>query len=396
MGSITSTTPPPSGTRTRAAAVHRRRRRTAALVAVAAFAFTACASDDEAASEDSAAAIPVSEQSAEEADGIAGGDVGEAMDDAPQTGGAASSGLPVALEDRDIITSVGLTMSTSDVRQTADDIRRITATSGGVVFSSEIFLEDARDDGSVPGGGQIVIKVAPADLDALVADLDGIGVVTRLAQDAQDVTDQLIDLDIRIRQAESGIARIELLLEEATALDDVFAIENELNERQIELERLRAAERNTDDLVALATLTVQVEYRTPDALDEIAEPRDGIGDAFADGWNAFVGAVFALGYVLAITAPFLVTLSLVLLVAWVMGRRWSRRQAEAREQRRLDADLRGDRIGYPVHPSAPGAVPNSPPPPPAADRIPETSPTAVTTLERAADDLDASDGSDSV
>ncbi len=328
---------------------------------------SACGSDDEAADMSSTAA------SAEEpADVMVSGEVEESSAEAaPETGGVASAGLPVALEDRDIITSVGVTMSTSDVRQTADDIRRVTATSGGIVFSSDVFIDDVQEDGSVPGGGQIVIKVAPADLDRLVTDLDGVGVVTRLSQDAEDVTDQLVDLDIRIRQAESGIARIELLLEDAAALDDVFAIENELNQRQVDLERLRASERNTENLVALATLTVQIEYRTPTALKDIAEPDDGIGDAFADGWNAFVGTLFALGYVLAITAPFLLTGLIVLTLAWLLGRRWSRRQAASREQRRLDADLRGDATGHEMPP----AFPRTPPPPVATQRVPDAAAT---------------------
>lgn len=272
--------------------------------------------------------------------------------------------MPVDLIGRDIITSVSIAMSTSDVRQTADDIRRIATTSGGAVFSSDIMIGDAEDDGSIPGGGQIVIKIAPSDLDRLVTELDGIGLVTRLSQDSNDVTDQLVDLDIRIRQAEVGIARIEALLEQAVALDDVFQIESELNDRQVELEQLRATERNTENLVALATLTVQVDYRTPAALEEITEPDDGIVDAFAAGWNAFVGVLFALGFVLAVTAPFLLTVLLVLAGAWLLGRRWSRRQAAVREQRRLDADRRGH-------------VP-APRPPVAAQRAPDPAPEGKT------------------
>lgn len=285
----------------------------------------------------------------------------------PATGGVASAGLPIDLSDRDIITSVNIAMSTSDVRQTADDIRRIAAASGGAVFSSDVLIADAEADGSVPGGGQIVIKIAPSDLDQLVQDLDGIGIVTRLSQDSTDVTDQLVDLDIRIRQAEVGIARIETLLDEAVDLDDVFQIESELNDRQVELEQLRASERNTENLVALATLTVQVDYRTPAALDEIIEPDDGISDAFAAGWNAFVGVLFALGFVLAVTAPFLITGLLVLAGAWLLGRRWSRRRTVEREQRRLDADRRGH-------------VP-TPPPPVAAQRIVDPAPSGNTLIE---------------
>lgn len=366
----------------------RRRLRTGVLAAVAVIALSACGSDF--GSNDSAA-----DEATESGLGIAGGE--DAMEEAPaemappETGGAAAAGLPVDLSDRDIITSVGLTMSTSDVRSTTDDIRRITATAGAIVFSSDVFIDDTADDGSVPGGGQIVIKVAPENLDRLVTDLDGAGVVTRVSQDADDVTDQLIDLDIRIRQAEAGIARLEVLLEDAADLEDVFAIEFELTDRQVELEQLRAAERNTENLVALATLTIQVEYRTPTALEEITESDDGIGDAFADGWNAFVGALFALGYVLAITAPFLVTLLFVTVVAWLLGRRWTRRQADARERERNEADLRGDHLRGP----APGST--TPPPPVAAERIsddPSSRRTASATHESGDTVVDTTSGDD--
>lgn len=310
---------------------------------MAVLALTACGSDSDTSE---SAAMP--EDTTDVA--IAGGDVESGEPAAPETGGAASAGLPIDDLGRDIIRSVGLTMSTSDVRETVDSVRDIAVRSGGAVFSSDVTIGDQADDGSVPGGGQIVVRIPPQDLDGFVRDLDGAGFVTRLSQDSQDVTEQLVDLDIRIRQAETGIERIEALLEQATELGDVFTIETELSNRQVELERLRAAERNTEDLVALATVTVQIEYRAP-AESEATPPDDGIGDAFASGWDAFVGVVFALGFVLAVAAPFLLTAALVLAAAWLVGRRWSRRQAAIREQRRIDADLAG-----------PVAIPTPPPP----------------------------------
>lgn len=338
----------------------RRRRRpgtTLAGVAIAVVALTACGSDDDSSGE--SAAVP--EEAATDL-AIAGGDTEAPIEAdgtaAPQTGGAAATGLPINDFGRDIIRSVGLTMSTSNVRDTVDAVRDIAVRSGGAVFSSDVTIGDEQDDGSVRGGGQVVVRIPPTDLDSLVRDLDGAGLVTQLSQDSQDVTEQLVDLEIRIRQAETGIERIEQLLEQATVLTDVFTIETELSNRQVELERLRAAERSTEDLVALATVTVQIEYRAPDAL-ESTEADDGIADAFANGWDAFVGVVFALGFVLAVAAPFLLTGAIVLAAAWLIGRRWNRRQAAAREQRRLDAD----RMGPATRPT--------PPPPVAAQRRPE-------------------------
>jgi hypothetical protein len=313
---------------------------------MAVVALAACGSDD-----DSSEAATVADEAPADV-AIAGGENESADAASPETGGAASAGLPIDDLGRDIIRSVGLTMSTSNVRDTVDSVREIAVRSGGAVFSSDVTIGDEEDDGSVPGGGQIVVRIPPQDLDGFVRDLDGAGSVTRLSQDSQDVTEQLVDLDIRIRQAETGIERIEQLLEQATELTDVFTIETELSSRQVELERLRAAERSTEDLVALATVTVQIDYRAPAEL-ESGPADDGIADAFASGWDAFVGVVFALGFVLAVAAPFLLAGAVVSAIAWLIGRRWTRRQAAVREAHRLDADRVGPATAPPPTPPAP-------------------------------------------
>lgn len=323
-------------------------------IGLGALALTACASDDDSSADSSAT------DEADDSGAIAGGEdaPAETADAAvPETGGAASAGLPIDDLGREIITSVELTMSTSNVRKTTDDIRRLAQASGGAVYRSDVSVEDELVDGTVPGGGQIVIRIPPQDLDGLIEDLDGAGLVTRVSQDSEDVTEQLVDLDIRIRQAETGIERIEELLTQATALENVFAIETELSTRQVELERLRAAERSTEDLVALATVTVQVDYRTPAEIE--SDPSDdGIVDAFASGWDAFVGVIFAFGFVLAVSAPFLLTATAVAALAWLLSRRWTRRRSTASERARIDADRAG---------TSAGPSPRSTPPPPPVD-----------------------------
>jgi hypothetical protein len=363
---------------------HRRRRRAAAVVGAAAFVLAACSGADD--SDTSATEDQTANSTPPAAEMEAGGE--DTADVAtPETGGVASAGLPINDFGRDIITSVGLTISTPDVGQTIDDIRPIVTNNGGAIFSSDVTIGDERDDGSVPGGGQIVVRVPPQDLDRLVTDLDGVATVSRVSQDSEDVTEQLVDLDIRIRQAETGIERIEELLGAATELGDVFAIETELTNRQVALERLRAAQRNTEDLVALATLTIDIEYRTPEQLAVAEEPGDGIGDAFADGWGAFVGAVFAVGYVLAISAPFLLTLVVVVALAWMVGKRLNRRGAENSERRRQSAD----RAGPPTPFVADKTAAASPPPPEASQRIvaQDTAPDLSGTATLTADDDDA-------
>ncbi|WP_420452666.1 DUF4349 domain-containing protein [Ilumatobacter sp.] len=356
----------------------RRRRSLGAAALGVALVAGACANDDDATTESDAVDVAASREdtveagravpaateavneagdasTAEVADVADDGDVSEdASEESAAAGGAAAGpgadgGAAFPLPDfgRDVIREVGLTIATSDVADASSQVRRIVARDGGAVFASDVEIGSPAEDGSVPGGGRIVVRIPPADLERLVDDLHGAGTVTRLTQDSEDVTDQLVDLDIRIRQAEIGIERIEDLLTRAVELDVVFALETELTNRQVELERLRAARRTTDDRVALATLTVEIRYLAP----ELAAPApidarsdDGLADAFADGWGAFVGVAFSIGLVLAVTAPFLAVLLCVGALAWLIGRALSRRRHAEAERARLAADRAGAEV----------------------------------------------------
>ncbi|MEL6890721.1 MAG: DUF4349 domain-containing protein [Actinomycetota bacterium] len=302
-------------------------------MALTTFGLTACgtAGDD-----DSASAEPAEDAAVDGGDDGFGefdvrddtADAEEAPADEARTGGLAAAELAPADFGRDIITEVGLVMATDDVARTVDDVRRLTASNGGAVFASDVSIEPQLDDGTVPGGGRIVVRIPPQDLDRLLGALDGLGGVVRVTQDSEDVTDQLVDLEIRIRQARAGIARIEGILENTTELDDLFAVETELSRRQVELERLLASQRSTEDRVALATLTVDIAYRV-DTTPAAPTDDDGIGDAFESGWSAFLGALFAIGFVLAVLAPFLATAAVVGLFVLLVARHLRRRDHDA-------------------------------------------------------------------
>jgi hypothetical protein len=100
-------------------------------------------------------------------------------------------------------------------------------------------------------------------------------------------------------------------------------IEAELTWRETELERLLAAQRNLNDRVDAATLTIDVT--TVDDLDDPDTSDEGIVAALQDGWDAFVTVLRGLVIVLAYLAPFLLMGALGGLVAWkVRARRINR------------------------------------------------------------------------
>ena len=313
---------------------------------IVALGLSACgASNDSETSADTAAVeeAPTSEEFTGGDDAFESADVDESADvaaeadpnaRAPATAGGPATGAPVGDFGRDLIVDAGVTMITPDVGAAVDDVIDIATRNGGAVYNADVTVDDPLEDGSVPGSGTIVIRIPPTQLDGLIDDLRGVGTLRIQTQSVDDVTEQLVDLDIQIRQAFESVERMEAILVETTDFDGLVAAETELVRRQTAYERLLAAQRNIDDRVALSKLTVDVRYQAPgtEPVPVVEEGDPGIGDAFSDGWNAFVGLLFGIAFVLAVTAPFAAVAAVVGGIAWLITRRLRRRRDVARNR----------------------------------------------------------------
>ena len=163
-----------------------------------------------------------------------------------------------------------------------------------------------------------MVKVPPEGIDRLLAGLDDTGTVLSISQSAQDVTEQLVDLDVRIRNARESVARVREFMGRTEKLSDLVVLEGELTRRQTDLERLEAQQRNLSERVALSTVTIDI---VPTGSVDADDP-DTIGEAFSTGWDIFVSAMSTTGLVLALLTPFLITAAvLALLVRFVIRRR---------------------------------------------------------------------------
>ncbi len=313
------------------------------LGTVMAVAFTACGgnrSNDESAAGDATAdteaPADIGDRSLTGADSAA---TAPDTTDAPANPGGAGAlgnadvaGTDLTNLGRDIAIEMHVTMTSEDLRRTVQGIMRSAAAHGGAVFASDIdYGVDPSDDGgatsddaAVTGRATLTVKVPPAELGAVLTGLDELGTVLSTNQQAQDVTDQLVDLSVRIRNAEQSVDRVREFLEATTDLRQMVDLEGELTRRQTDLEQLLATQANVTERVALSTLTIDV-YPASAAPEPVEDDNDGISDAFQSGWNAFLGVLFAVGFVLAILAPFLLLAALVLAVAWIVARPLRRR-----------------------------------------------------------------------
>ncbi len=284
---------------------------------------SACGSDDDSSS--SAEFAPMTESDAQASEAVEPGRPGE-VERTEAAGDAAvqlTPGNPLPTGQA-LATTAGVVVATPDIRAAVADTLAAAQRNGASVFTADVNIGDERDDGSVDGSGFFVVKVPPADLEPLITDLGAtVGRLSGRTQDTTDVTDQLVDLDIRIGVERDVIARFQTLLVDATEFQDIVEIERVISERTIALEQLLASQRNLDNRVDRSTLTIQLQYEVP-AAEIVAAENDSIesiGDAWRAGWDVFIGALFAIGFILAVAAPFIVTAVLVLGVVWLATRR---------------------------------------------------------------------------
>lgn len=296
-----------------------------ALVIVVGLGVSACsADDDDSATADSMIADAPAEQTA--AEGGAATDRAEAGD---SPSAPTPAGVPL-LDGRALATTAGVTVSVSDIRQAVDDTLTTVARNNATVFNADVNIGNERDDGSVDGAGWFVVKVPPTDLDSLVADLGAtVGTVSGRTQETSDVTEQLVDLEIRIGVERDVINRFRVLLADASEFQDVVDIERVIAERTIALEQLLASQRNLENRVELSTLTIDLQYVAPGAAEVEEAADDSIGDAWRAGWDAFAGVFFALAFALAVATPFLAVAAMIGGILWLVARRRPRRRRAA-------------------------------------------------------------------
>ncbi|MFF0512005.1 DUF4349 domain-containing protein [Streptomyces sp. NPDC004250] len=269
----------------------------AAVLLAGALALTGCSSGGGDSGADSAAgaAKEAAPPAADDRPGAAGGDAS----------GAGATAPPKAVATH-VIRTASLTVQVEDVPKALDEARTTVENAGGYVGD-----EDTSRDEDGRERTRLELRV-PVDAYQDVLDgLEGAGKLLHRGAKAQDVTDQVVDVESRVKSQRASVARVRELMDRATKLSDVVTLEGELSSRQTELEALLAQQASLKDRTSLATITLSLA-ETPAEAAEDDDP--GFTDALVGGWDAFVTMLRWLAVALGAVLPFAVVAALLALV----------------------------------------------------------------------------------
>ncbi|WP_159449096.1 DUF4349 domain-containing protein [Demequina sp. NBRC 110055] len=239
-------------------------------------------------------------------------------------------------DNRAVIVTGSMYMTVDDPRAAANEAASVVRHAGGRV--------DARSE-TAPSeydGGQawLTLRIPSDDLEAVVDDLRDLGTVDEFSTQSSDVTRAVTDLEAQISTLEASTARIQALLLEAGDIEDIIVLENELDNRQAELESLQARERGLSDQVALSTIELSL---TTEPVVDVDDSPASFWDGLVSGWEALLGFLSGLLVITGVLLPWAALAGVVGILAWlivlaVRRRRPRREAADAAEPTAASAE----------------------------------------------------------
>ncbi|MFC8451174.1 DUF4349 domain-containing protein [Kitasatospora sp. NPDC057223] len=268
-------------------------------------------------------------------------DPGAAGKNAVPGSGAGAGAAPaqpsaVATADTRLIAyTAQLALLTDDVEKAAQQARSLTAGAGGYVGKETVSgsAGSGRPGGDADGHamtGQIVLKVPSSSYQQVLDGLAGLGQVLSRSSQADDLTQQAVDVASRLQSQQASVERVRALMSEARSLSDIVSLESELSRRQADLESLQRQQQELVSRTSLSTITLNLQRETAAPLP-VAEKKDGfwasVGSALGGGWHVLGAIVKGLLVALAAVSPFLLVLGPLGWMIWFVNRRGAARKA---------------------------------------------------------------------
>lgn len=163
-----------------------------------------------------------------------------------------------------IVYNGSLELVVSDALQAQEGVQRVIESVNGYVVSSESYR---YEQGLVTVN--MTLRVPAEKFHEVMAQLRKLALeVNHDSTSSEDVTQEYVDLESRLRALEDKAARLEELMQEAEDTEAVLAVYRELSATQQEIEQVKGRMQYLERSSAMATIAVTL---TPDELSQPVE-----------------------------------------------------------------------------------------------------------------------------
>ena len=227
--------------------------------------------------------------------------------------------------ERKLIKNGEITFSTKNINDTRKELEKACKDFNGYISSEE----QQKSNGAITY--QQVVRIPAARFDSFMKVIENLGENIEYRNlTTQDVTEEFIDVEARLKTKKELEIRYHQLLGKATKVTDMLSIEEQISNVRTEIETMQGRLQYLTNQVGYSTLTIN--YHQVVANEVGFGPR--LASSFVTGWNGLL--VFLIGVATAWPFILILGLGLWLLVRWVrrvnVGQVLKNRQASGEVQ----------------------------------------------------------------
>ena len=211
--------------------------------------------------------------------------------------------------ERKVISTGSLNLTVVNLDEAEKAVREILSEQGGFIQQSY---------SNAIGGNQyweFTLRIPSARFEDSIAKFSALGKVRTIRTSEQDVTEEYLDLDARLRVLLEEEERLLELLKMAVTMDDFLKVEANLSRVRVSIEQTTGRMRFLDNRIDYATLTLTIQQEAGTVEPELkgfAGLGKRLGNAFRDGINIFVDLVAGTLVFVVRVLPILPILALVM------------------------------------------------------------------------------------
>jgi len=239
------------------------------------------------------------------------------------TGANTASGAPLPQPDRKIIKNATIKLETEQVFSALNQVTLLSSQYGGYVMNSRSWYEQDYPHALYS------FAVPVERFEEALEQVRHLGKVLDETTGGQDVTDQYVDLEARIRNQEATAERIRGFLDETRTVDEALRVNQQLAQVEELLEQLKGQRNALGQRAAFSTITVEFSPAIPNAGTRLAGVWSPLGtlaqatDALAAILRVIVDIAI---WVVVLSLPFIIIGGVIFLVGRLGWRLLARRK----------------------------------------------------------------------
>lgn len=202
---------------------------------------------------------------------------------------AAPVGAPTMINASKIIKSANLKFASTDVNKTFDDIQKLTNQYQAVIQNDN----SGKNDYSV--FRNLTIRVPNQHFDAFIANLSkGVNHFDQKEISQQDVTEEYVDVESRMKSKKKLEERYLQLLAKANKVSEMLEIEQQLAEIREEIEAKEGRLKYIQNRVAMSTIDIEMYTENPSESGATHSFGSKIWNSIKEGFNQLSNFVLSI------------------------------------------------------------------------------------------------------